>query len=254
MVVVAVLASMTLLPAMLGLCGDGSSACASAGTAVRPSGESRFWHRWGQRLARRPGVFAVASIVLLADRRNSGDEARARPDRQLERSEGHDHPPGVRPDDRLVRPGLERPADRDRRPRLEEGHRPGRRARRQAPQGLAKADGVQAVSEPQISKDGTAAMINVVPKGSPTSDVTKDLVSEVRDSVIPDVRCRGQRRWLHGSAARPRRPDRRAAPADHRGGRRAQHAAAPDRVPVGRRAPAGGVRESARGRRGATAS
>ena len=36
-----------------------------------------------------------------------------------------------------------------------------------------------------MSKDGTAALINVVPKGSPTSDATSDLVDETRDEIIP---------------------------------------------------------------------
>ena len=41
------------------------------------------------------------------------------------------------------------------------------------------------MSAPRVSQDGTAALINVVPAGSPTSDVTRDLVGEARDEVIP---------------------------------------------------------------------
>jgi RND superfamily putative drug exporter len=51
--------------------------------------------------------------------------------------------------------------------------------------GLAATGGAQAVSAPQIAKDGTAALINVVPDGSPTSSTTSHLVDDVRDSVIP---------------------------------------------------------------------
>jgi RND superfamily putative drug exporter len=51
--------------------------------------------------------------------------------------------------------------------------------------GLVKTGDAQAVSAPQISEDGTAALYTVVPKGSPTSDQTKDLVDETRDGVIP---------------------------------------------------------------------
>jgi RND superfamily putative drug exporter len=36
-----------------------------------------------------------------------------------------------------------------------------------------------------VSEDGTSALINVVPEGSPTSDTTSDLVDTVRDDVIP---------------------------------------------------------------------
>src|ERR671924_282730 len=64
-VVVAVLASMTLLPALLGLCGDGIERL-RIGRDKRPTlGHSTYWQRWGERLSRRPGLFAVASVVLL---------------------------------------------------------------------------------------------------------------------------------------------------------------------------------------------
>jgi RND superfamily putative drug exporter len=61
-VVVAVLASMTLLPALLGLCGDRIERL-RVGRDKRPTlGHSGYWQRWGGRLARRPGLFAVASV------------------------------------------------------------------------------------------------------------------------------------------------------------------------------------------------
>src|SRR5688500_16639722 len=64
-VVVAVLASMTLLPALLGLCGDRIERL-RIGRDRRPTlGHSTFWRRWGERLARRPGLFAVSSVLLL---------------------------------------------------------------------------------------------------------------------------------------------------------------------------------------------
>src|SRR4029450_1902183 len=64
-VVVAVLASMTLLPALLGLCGD-RIVRLRVGPDKRPKlGHSAFWQRWGSRLARRPGVITVVSVLLL---------------------------------------------------------------------------------------------------------------------------------------------------------------------------------------------
>src|SRR6185436_15717673 len=64
-VVVAVLASMTLLPALLGCCGDGIERL-RVGRDRRPTlGHSAVWERWGARLARRPGWFALASVALL---------------------------------------------------------------------------------------------------------------------------------------------------------------------------------------------
>ena len=50
--------------------------------------------------------------------------------------------------------------------------------------GLSKS-GAQAVGEPQMSHDGTAAMINVIPNGSPISDETSALVDKTRDEIIP---------------------------------------------------------------------
>ena len=52
-------------------------------------------------------------------------------------------------------------------------------------QDLSTTEGVAAVAEPKVSKDGSAAMINVIPEGSPSSAATSDLVDEVRASVIP---------------------------------------------------------------------
>ena len=64
-VVVAVLASMTLLPALLGLCGDRIERL-RVGRDKRPTlGHSARWERWGARVARRPGVFAVVSVLVL---------------------------------------------------------------------------------------------------------------------------------------------------------------------------------------------
>jgi len=184
-VVVAVLASMTLLPAMLALCGDRIERL-RVGRDRRPTlGESKFWHRWGQRLSRRPGVFALASVLLLL--------VVATPVMKLELGLTDN---SSAPKDTTIRqaydlmsdsfgPGSNGPlmVTADLGSKRATGTDDERVVRLQ--QGLVTADGVQAVSEAQISKDGTAALINVVPEGSPTSDVTKDLVNEVRNSVIP---------------------------------------------------------------------
>jgi len=51
--------------------------------------------------------------------------------------------------------------------------------------GLVASGHARTVSEPQMSQDGTAAMITVIPQGSPTSDATSGLVDEVREDIIP---------------------------------------------------------------------
>jgi putative drug exporter of the RND superfamily len=181
-VVVAVLAAMTLLPALLGLCGDRIEKL-RVGRDKRPTlGHSAFWQRWGGRLARRPGVFALVSVVLLlvltspvkglelglTDQSSAPESTTSRQAYDLmTESFG----PGSN-GSLLVTADLGPEGADD--PRLAQLH-----------EGLAASDGAQAVGEPQVSKDGTAALITVVPKGSPTSDVTSDLVNEARDTIIP---------------------------------------------------------------------
>jgi RND superfamily putative drug exporter len=184
-VVVAVLASMTLLPALLGLCGDGIERF-RVGRDRRPTlGHSAFWERWGERLARRPGVAAVASIALLlalsapvlklglgiTDAANAPKSTTSRQAYDLMTEAygpGSNGPLLVTAD--LGADKATGPDD----PRLVKLH-----------DELVRTGDAQAVGPPQVSKDGTAALISVVPKGSPASDATKDLVNETRDETIP---------------------------------------------------------------------
>jgi RND superfamily putative drug exporter len=184
-VVVAVLASATLLPALLGFCGDGLERL-RIGRDRRPGlGHSRLWERWGHAVAGRPGVAAAASVALLlvvaspvaklqlglTDTSSAPSSTTARQAYDLLTA---DFGPGAN-GPLLVTADLGN--------RTATGPDDARLARLQ--KALAGADGVAAVSPPQVSRDGTAALINVIPKGSPTSDVTRDLVNEVRDQIAP---------------------------------------------------------------------
>jgi putative drug exporter of the RND superfamily len=184
-VVVAVLASMTLLPALLGLCGDGIERV-RIGRDRRPTlGHSRPWQRWGERLARRPGVLAAVSVVLLllltgpvmklqlglTDQSSAPKTATSRQAYDLMTAAYGPGSNGAL----LVMADLggDKAAGADD-PRLQKLH-----------SGLASSESAQTVGAPQVSKDGTAALINVIPKGSPTSDTTKELVGEVRNEIVP---------------------------------------------------------------------
>jgi RND superfamily putative drug exporter len=176
---------MTLLPALLACCGDGIERL-RVGRDRRPSlGHSARWERWGERLARRPGVAAVAAVALLlalsapvlklglglTDAANSPTSTTSRKAYDLMTdafgpgSNGAllvtadlgDHKATGADDPRLVslQTKIEQTGD------------------------------AQSVSPPQVSKDGTAALISVIPKGSPASDATSALVDETRDQVIP---------------------------------------------------------------------
>jgi putative drug exporter of the RND superfamily len=184
-VVVAVLASMTLLPALLGLCGDRIERL-RIGRDKRPTlGHSSYWERWGERLARRPGLFAVSSVVLLlaaaspvlklglglTDQSNAPKSTTVRQANDLLTAgfgAGVNGPLLVTAD--LGSQKATGPDD----PRLVKLH-----------DGLAAADGAAAVSAARVSKDGSAALISVIPKGSPSSEVTSDLVNQTRDEIIP---------------------------------------------------------------------
>ncbi len=196
-VVVAVLASMTLLPALLGLCGDGIERL-RLGRDKRPTlGHSALWERWGQKVARRPGRLAAGSVVLmllltlpvlklglgLTDPSSSPTSTTERQAYDL-LSEGFG--PGVNGPLLVTADlGSEKATKDD--PRIAKLH-----------EGLSATDGVAAVGEPQVSEDGTAALISVIPTGSPISDETSALVNEVRTEVIP---ASGTTAYVGGSTA-----------------------------------------------------
>jgi putative drug exporter of the RND superfamily len=178
-VVVAVLASMTLLPALLGLCGDRIERL-RIGPDRRPTlGHSKLWERWGERLARRPRIVAIGSVVVLlgiaapvtglglglTDQANAPASSTSRQAYDLMTANygaGANGP-------LLVTANVDGKDD----PTL---------AKLQ--DGLAKS-GAQYVGQPQMSEDGTAALVNVIPNGSPSSDETKALVDKTRDEIVP---------------------------------------------------------------------
>jgi RND superfamily putative drug exporter len=184
-VVVAVLASMTLLPALLGLCGDRIERL-RVGRDRRPTlGHSGFWQRWGGRLARRPALFAVASVVLLlgvtapvtglglglTDQSSAPTSSTSRQAYDLMTDA---YGPGSNGALLVMADLGDEQATGPDDPRLVKLH-----------DGLAGTEGVARVATPQLSKDGTAALINVIPTGAPSSDTTKELVTTTRDEVIP---------------------------------------------------------------------
>jgi RND superfamily putative drug exporter len=177
-VVVAVLASMTLLPALLGLCGDGIERL-RVGRDKRPTlGHSARWERWGTRLARRPGVYALVSVLLLL--------ALTAPVGSLELGLTDQSSAAKSTTSRQAYDLMTENFGAGSNGPLLVAANTGDKGELATLHGaLSATDGVAAVGEPQVSKDGTAAMISVVPEGSPSSAATSDVVDEVRASVIP---------------------------------------------------------------------
>jgi RND superfamily putative drug exporter len=190
-VVVAVLASMTLLPALLGLCGDRIERL-RVGRDKRPTlGHSALWERWGARVSRRPGVFALVSVLVLltltAPVANLGlgltDQSSA--EKSTTSRQAYD----------LMTENFGAGSNG---PLLVTANTGSEQELAKLHAELEATGGVQAVGAPQVSKDGTAAMINVIPEGSPSSEETSALVDETRDSVIP---ASGVDAYVGGSTA-----------------------------------------------------
>jgi RND superfamily putative drug exporter len=178
-VVVAVLASMTLLPALLGLCGDRIERLRVGRDKLPTLGHSTLWERWGGRLSRRPALFAAGSVALLLavaapttglglGLSDSGSSPQSTTVRQAYDLITDNYGAGAN-GPLLVTADVDGKDD----PQLAKLY-----------EGLS-GSGAQAVAEPQMSQDGTAALINVIPAGSPTSDATSGLVDTVRDEIVP---------------------------------------------------------------------
>ncbi|HYM16763.1 MAG TPA: MMPL family transporter, partial [Dehalococcoidia bacterium] len=181
-VLMTMLASVTLLPALLGFTGRSIDRLGLPhGRASDRPGAVSVWHRWSRFIQRRPWYAAVASAVLLvvlalpllsmrlgfgdAGNLPAGETSRKAYD-LLAGSFG----PGF--NGPLV-VAAEMPAGTD--PAVLQ-----RLAAR-----LKDTPGVSSVSPPQISGDGQAALIGVIPSTAPQDKATSDLVHRLRDSVIP---------------------------------------------------------------------
>ena len=193
-VALAVLAAITLLPAMLGLLGHRLERLRVPG--LRPpsaDAESGGWLRWSRRVARHPVAFASVGTLLmialalpaLSLRLGQTDAGTADPGSTQRRSydllaqgfgPGSNGPllvvaelgsPAVpdgtaQGDPRAGDPRLDALADR-----------------------LAATPGVAAVAPPLVSPEGTAAVLTVVPASAPQDPETERLVERLRGAVLP---------------------------------------------------------------------
>ena len=122
-VLMAVLASITLLPAILSLLGDWVRRV-KVPAFLRPKprkvGERR-WDAWARGVARHPWVAVMVSLVILVPLIDPAVLVAVRPRRRRCHADRHHRTPGLRPDDRGIRRRIQRAAaDR-------EHPRPGRR-------------------------------------------------------------------------------------------------------------------------------
>jgi RND superfamily putative drug exporter len=178
-VALTMLSALTLLPALLGFAGHRVKPPA----AFDPEAEPRGWARYSAIVQRRPGAFAagaLAVLVLVAApvtgmRLGSGDAGNDSPSTTTRKaydllSQGFG-------------PGFNGPLLVAAEVRGDGGKAQLTQLRR----ALAQAKGVAAVSAPSLNAKGDAATLTVIPASKPQDEATKDLLSALRDRVVPSV-------------------------------------------------------------------
>jgi putative drug exporter of the RND superfamily len=182
-VVVAVLAAITLLPAALSLVGTRINALRVPGLRLHHDQRPHGWARWARFVARRPWpalVLALALVGLLAAPLGSLDLG-ASDSGQLPRDTTARQAYDLLTDG--FGPGFNGPllvsvsignANKDAKPAL---------ARLTA--ALERTRGVAAVSPPIPSQDGSAALLTVTPTSAPSAQATVTLVHTLRDVTVP---------------------------------------------------------------------
>jgi RND superfamily putative drug exporter len=178
-VALTMLSSLTLLPALLGFLGHRVKVPA----ALRPEAEPRGWGRWSALIERRPGAFAAGALVILllvaapitGMRLGSGDAGNDGPSKTTRKAYdllSNGFGPGFN-GPLLVAADVQGSGGKA---QLDELH-----------DALAKTPGVAAVSAPVLNAKGDAATLSVIPTSKPQDSATKDLLSNLRDNVVPSV-------------------------------------------------------------------
>lgn len=199
MVAVTMTASLTLLPALLGLVGPRilsrrQRRTTGPGTAVQAEGS--IWFRLGHAIMRRPVVFFVVSATILlglsipvVQMRLGSADAGTNPESSTTRR-AYDLVAGA------FGAGMNGPLQVV----VEGATETQLRAAREA---IAAAPDVQSVSPPVVNETGETAVLSVVPVSSPQSSETADLVHLLRDEVLPGtVGQTDVRTYVGGSTAR----------------------------------------------------
>jgi RND superfamily putative drug exporter len=193
-VVVAVLAALTLLPALLGAMGPRiNSLRVQLGRTHPDDHQPHGWARWARGVAKRPwrsliaglvilGILAIPVFQLQLGQEDDGELPTSTTERQAYDllTEGF----GVGANGPLlVSVSLGSPAKP-----AKQGESPATDPRLTTlSDDVKKAPDVASVSPITVSKDGTTAVFTAISKGSPSSDETEQLVNDLRDDVVPNA-------------------------------------------------------------------
>jgi RND superfamily putative drug exporter len=178
-VAVMVVATITLLPALLGFVGhriDRYRVFRARARENRPS----VWARWGAIVARRPWPYLIGSLVVLL--------ALAAPVLSMRLGQADS---GTAPRDSTQRQAYDLVADAfgegANGPLLLVAESGDQAVVEDLTRQVADQPGVVAVAPPRISPDGDAALLAVVPESAPQDDATADLIHHLRSEVLPEV-------------------------------------------------------------------
>jgi putative drug exporter of the RND superfamily len=182
-VAIMVLASITLLPALLGYAGAGIDRLRVPGLRPRvEAGADNLWGRWARHVVRRPWTYLTASVLLL------GIAAAPLLDMRLAMPDGSTAAEGSSrraAHDLLVDgfgPGFAGPLLVT--VAIGEGEQASSAALREA---IASDDRVAQVSPPIPNGAGDTAVLQVTPTSGPSTPETEALVHDLRATTIPTV-------------------------------------------------------------------
>jgi RND superfamily putative drug exporter len=183
-VLMTMIASLTLLPAVLGFVGQNIDKLGLPGRRKERDPERSFWHRWSRLVQRRPWPALIVGVVVLS--------VLALPVRGLRLGFGD---AGNRPTSDTTRqaydllstgfgPGFNGPL-------LIVATTPGGQkdvdVLRALTARLKTTPGVAFATDPAANPDGSAAILQVFPTTPPQAKATADLVHSLRDHVVPEA-------------------------------------------------------------------
>jgi putative drug exporter of the RND superfamily len=180
-VFIAVVAAVTLLPALLGFVGTTIDRF-RVGRRKQHTGET-MWHRWARVVQRRPGFIAAAGLVVLLTLavpalalRLGGADASTDPPSSTTHKAYELIATGFGPGANgpiLVVADASQPGAVAGLPKLIDT--------------LRATPGVASVSDATLNPSGTAALATVIPTTGPQDEATQQLVHHLRDDVVPQA-------------------------------------------------------------------
>ena len=182
-VLVVMVASVTLVPALIGFTGRNIDQFHIPGLHRRENTTRQsMWFRWSRVVQRRPWTAALGGARRPAHPRRAVPVVARRLLRHGQQPHDHDHAPRLRPPLRRLRARIQRAAD----PRGANARRPAVAGR--AGEHAAEGSGCRA-GQPGAPERRAAAppIIRVIPTTAPQSERTTDLIERLRDRVIPDA-------------------------------------------------------------------